>query len=74
MSSLKEIIQALGGPTSVGRRLGVRSQAVSLWVANDRIPADRVPELERLARELGVPVRAEQLRSDIDWSVLRAPA
>lgn len=74
MSSLKEIIQALGGPSAVGRRLGVRPQAVSLWVVNDRIPADRVPELERLARELGVPVRAEQLRSDIDWSVLRVPA
>lgn len=68
----KEIIQALGGPTLVARRLGVRSQAVSLWSASDRIPAERVPELELMARELGAPVRAEQMRPDVNWSVLRS--
>ena len=70
----KEIIQALGGPTRVGHRLGIRSQAVSLWGKTDRIPAERVPELELLARELGSPVRAEQMRPDVDWWVLRGGA
>lgn len=68
---VKEIIQALGGPASVARRLEVSSQAVSLWISSNRIPAERVPELERLARELDVPVRAEQMRPDVAWTVLR---
>lgn len=68
---VKAIIQLLGGPVSVARRVGVRSQAVSLWSMKNRIPAERVPELERIARELGVDVRAEQMRPDLDWSVLR---
>lgn len=69
--TVREIIQTLGGPAAIGRRIGVRGQAVSLWAINDRIPADRVPELERLARELDLPVRAEDMRPDIDWGVLR---
>jgi DNA-binding transcriptional regulator YdaS (Cro superfamily) len=72
--SIKEIIQALGGPTFVARRLGVRSQAVSLWSASGRIPADRVPDLEALARELGAPVRAEHMRPDLNWGALRCGA
>lgn len=74
MMSAKQIIQTLGGPTAIARRFGVRSQAVSLWAINNRIPVERVPELERLARELGLPVRAEHMRPDLDWSVLRETA
>lgn len=68
---VKEIIKRLGGPTAVARRLDVSPQAVSLWAATDRIPAERVPALEALARELGADVRAEQMRPDVQWSVLR---
>jgi DNA-binding transcriptional regulator YdaS (Cro superfamily) len=69
---VKQIIQTLGGPTAIARHLGVRSQAVSLWALNNRIPAERVPELERMARRLGVDVRAEDMRPDIAWDVLRS--
>jgi len=69
--SVSEIIRQLGGPVSLGRHLGIRSQAVSLWVRNNRIPAERVPELERIARDAGVDVRAEQMRPDVNWGVLR---
>jgi DNA-binding transcriptional regulator YdaS (Cro superfamily) len=72
--TVKEIIRALGGPTQVGRRLGLQPQAVSLWTSTGRIPADRVPALEALARELDVDIRAEQMRPDIPWSALRTPA
>ena len=71
---VKEIITTLGGPAAIARHLGVTSQAVSLWVIKQRIPADRVPALEALAREAGLPIRAEQMRPDIAWSALRAPA
>lgn len=66
-----DIISQLGGPAAVARDLGIRCQAVSLWVRKARIPADRVPALERRARALGVAVRAEHMRPDIDWSALR---
>ena len=67
----REVIAALGGPAAVARHCGVRSQAVSLWAIKGRIPADRVPDLEALARRRGVAVRAEDMRPDVHWSVLR---
>ena len=72
--NVSEIVKSLGGPVSIGRHLGIRSQAVSLWIRKDRIPADRVPQLERLARQLGSDVRAEQMRPDIEWAVIRGQA
>ena len=72
--NVSEIVKSLGGPVSIGRQLGIRSQAVSLWIRKDRIPADRVPQLERLARQLGSDVRAEQMRPDIEWAVIRGQA
>ena len=65
------IIRELGGPVRLGRYLGIRSQAVSLWGIKSRIPAERVPELERLAVELGSPIRAEDMRPDVAWGVIR---
>lgn len=67
---VKELITSLGGPAAVGRRVGVRSQAVSLWVANGQVPLDRVPALLRMAAELSVPVNAEDLRPDVDWAAV----
>lgn len=74
MIEVSEIVRKLGGPVNIGRHLGIRSQAVSLWIRKDRIPAERVPQLERLARELGADVRAEQMRPDIEWGVIRGHA
>jgi len=68
------IIATLGGPAAIARDLGIRCQAVSLWARKGRIPAERVPALEDRARKLGAAVRAEDMRPDIDWSPLRAPA
>ena len=72
--SVSDIVKQLGGPVSVGRHLHIRSQAVSQWIRKNRIPAERVPELIRFGRERGVELRAEQMRPDIDWSVLRGRA
>lgn len=69
--TVKDVIEALGGPASVGRLFGINGQAVSLWALKGRIPAERVPTLERRARELGVPLRAEDMRPDVEWSALR---
>lgn len=69
---IKHIIRALGGPTAVARRLEVRSQAVSLWVAGGQVPLERVPALLRMAEDLGVKVSATDLRGDYDWGVVCA--
>ena len=68
--SVKNIIQSLGGACAVGRRLGVRSQAVSQWGMHDRIPLDRVPDLLRMASEQGVDLNPEDLRGDFDWAAV----
>lgn len=69
----RQIIEMLGGPSVVGRRLGVKAQAVCQWVSKNRFPADKVPGLERMGRELKLPIRAENIRSDVDWAILRVP-
>lgn len=72
--TVREIIQTLGGPAAIGRRLGCRSQAVSQWSMHNRIPVARVFELELLARERGLPMRAEDMRPDVPWGLLRGAA
>lgn len=67
----RTIVTLLGGPTAVARHCGVRPQAVSQWMAQNRIPAERVPDLEGLAKNIGAAVRAEQMRPDIKWCHLR---
>lgn len=66
--SVQEIIKAFGGPVLVSQYLGIRSQAVSNW---KRIPLDRVPQLERLAKSMGLEIRAEDMRPDMEWAVFR---
>jgi DNA-binding transcriptional regulator YdaS (Cro superfamily) len=66
-----ELINLLGGSTLVGRHLNIRPQAVSIWIAKKRIPAERVPSLVRLARERGISLGPEAFRSDIDWDALK---
>ena len=67
----REIINRFGGPVSLSIKLGIRSQAVSLWASKDRIPMARVPELVRVSRLLRLGLRAEDMRPDIDWAALK---
>lgn len=67
----KDLISKLGGPSKVGRLLGIRPQAVSLWATKTRVPAERVPVLVRLAKAQGIEVRPEDFRADVDWAALR---
>ena len=66
--NIKQIIYTLGGPGRIGRRLNIKSQAVSQWIMTGRIPAARVIALEAYAREQGLTLRAEDFRPDLDWS------
>jgi DNA-binding transcriptional regulator YdaS (Cro superfamily) len=65
-----QILSKLGGPSRIGRRLGVKPQAVSGWKSRG-IPMDRIPSLLRMAKEKGLNIGPEALRPDLDWSGFR---
>lgn len=63
----------LRGKTTTGTALadaiGVPAPLVSQWATGvRRVPAGRCPAIERAT---GGAVRCEDLRPDVDWSVLR---
>ncbi len=68
--TVRDFIKALGGRTAVSQRLGVRPQAISLWLSSEQIPLERVPALLRMAADRRVPVTAEDLRGDYDWEAV----
>lgn len=67
----ERLIRRLGGGVKVGKALGIRSQAISHWMAKNCIPVERLPTLIRMAKEKGIPVDPKELRSDIDWEALK---
>ena len=59
----------VGGQASLARILGVKPPTVNQWIGADRpIPAERCPAIERATDGA---VRCEELRPDVDWSVVR---
>ena len=66
----------LGGQAALASLLGYDDRRnVWPWFATDRrFPAEHCPAVERATREKGTPVLCEDLRPDVDWSVLRTPA
>ncbi len=51
--------------------MGVSPQAVNKWIVRNSPPAERCPDIERATNGA---VRCEDLRPDVDWSVLRNSA
>lgn len=71
MSTISKAVELLGGPAAAARALAVSPQAVSFWLSGRRLPsAETSIAIEKATA--GV-VTVEQIRPDIDWSVLRAP-
>jgi DNA-binding transcriptional regulator YdaS (Cro superfamily) len=47
-------------------------RGVWAWFNSDRrFPAEHCPAIERATRDAGQPVLCEELRPDVNWSVLR---
>lgn len=65
---VKDIIAAVGA-AEIAKALGCRPSAVHNWTARGRIPAEHCPTIERLSRG---EIRAEQMRPDVEWAVIRA--
>lgn len=60
----------VGSQAALAHLLGVSKGAVNQWKDPDRkVPAEHCPLIERAT---GGRVRCEQLRPDIEWSVLRS--
>lgn len=67
MTHLQKAIDAVGNASKLARELGVTPQAVIFWKNGERrVPAEHCPAIERLSG-----VRCEDLRPDVEWSVLR---
>jgi len=69
--NVRQIVELLGGTCKLARYIGIKSQAVSIWIRKNSIPLIRVPTLTKLSRQKGLPLRPEDIRPDVDWDALR---
>jgi DNA-binding transcriptional regulator YdaS (Cro superfamily) len=65
MSALEQACKAFGGSNKLASALGREKASISRW-KKERVPAEFCPDIERLTG-----VRCEELRPDVNWSVLR---
>lgn len=69
LTPLARAIKATGSMAALAKVLGVTKAAVHQWQhPGRRIPAQHCPAIERLTAG---DVRCEDLRPDVDWSILR---
>ncbi len=72
MAAMKPIeiaIESAGNANRLAKGIGVPAQSVLFWRDGDRrIPAEYCPRIEAFTG-----VRCEDLRPDVQWSVLRTP-
>ena len=61
-SHVKTIIAKLGGPSKVGRALGLSHSAVCQW---DEIPSEYLVDLENFSVERGQIVTRHEMRPDL---------
>ena len=69
--ALEKAISLVGSASARAARLGLTKGAISQWKGEGKkVPADHCPEIEKATNG---KVRCEDLRPDVDWSVLRRP-
>ena len=66
MDALSRAIDIAGGQRALGEKCGVWQSAVSNWRVRGTVPAEHCPLIER-----ATGVTCEELRPDVQWSVLR---
>jgi len=72
MNAFSKAIEIIGGPSRTALLLEVTPQAVCFWRDGKRkLPAENCPRIERATNGA---VRCEELRPDVEWSVLRTPS
>jgi len=68
MENLIRAYQVLGSQTALAKAIGVVPQVVNNWQRRGNVPAEYCPAIEKATAGM---VRCEDLRPDVDWSVLR---
>jgi DNA-binding transcriptional regulator YdaS (Cro superfamily) len=69
MDAIKKAVDLLGGAPTTATKLGVSYQLVYFWLRGERkFPVEKCPVVERLTDGA---VRCEDLRPDVEWSVVR---
>ena len=68
MDALKKAISVFGSQIGLANNLRVSPQMVNNWIRRGNVPAEHCPDIERATAG---QVRCEDLRPDVDWSVLR---
>ena len=68
MEALIKAIEICGGQSALAKLIGLVPQVVNNWIRRGNVPADHCPDIERATAG---QVRCEDLRPDVDWSVLR---
>ena len=75
-AALQLAAEVLGGQAALADACGYPDRRhVWPWFNTDRrVPAEKCPLIERATKATGREVTCEELRPDVEWSVLRAPA
>lgn len=69
LEALRRAADHVGGQAELARKLGFRSRRnVWPWFNGRRVPAEYCPAIEKATAGA---VRCEDLRSDVEWGVLR---
>lgn len=71
MTPIHDILRRLGGPSRLGRLLGISPQAISLWGSRGQIPLKHIPTLVGLAKAKGIDLSAYEMRPGIPWYTLQ---
>lgn len=66
MDALKKAIDIAGSQSALAKKIGLVPQVVNNWLARGNVPAEYCPNIEQ-----ATGVRCEDLRPDVNWSVLR---
>lgn len=77
MSTVRHLIDGLGGAASVARLRGVNRQAVYQWITADSVPAQQQLPLWQMAIDAGLdwtPPGAESLRDKLREAPVKAVA
>ena len=73
LDALKRAAAIFGGQAGLAEALDLKDRR-NLWPyfgSGRRFPAELCPKVERITTANGSPVLCEELRPDVDWSVLR---
>ncbi|WP_027390550.1 transcriptional regulator [Chrysiogenes arsenatis] len=68
MEALDKVFKITGSKSALARLLDISPAAISQW---DKVPLPHCFTIEKITNG---QVRCEELRPDIDWSVLRQPS